>query len=214
MENDPSVSSSKEITFSFQDYLKYQSDVRSYNKNDDDIVFFNESGVHAAIVIDELIKRAIKAKKHIEMFCGTFYLFRDEFCRKIEETKLKLGVPEEEWQEFDPAKRLSESLTDFFGSNLQMYVVLQKKDAFAQIKNDSKWNDYKKYVEQGLLHFYQLSSDVKTGLTHFIVSGTSYRKENSDEEKTAMCSFNRPKYAKTCRKDFKAILNKSKECRV
>ncbi len=214
MENDPSFSSSKELAFSFDDYLKYQSDVRSYNENNDDIVFFNESGVHAAIVINELIKRAIKARKHIEMFCGTFYLFRDEFCKNIEETKVKLGVSEVEWEKFDPAKRLGESLTEFFASDLQMHVVLQKKDAFAQIKSDSKWTDYKQYMGNGLLHFYQLDSDVRTGLNHFIVSGTSYRKENSDEEKTAMCSFNRPKYAKACRKDFRAILNKSKECRV
>lgn len=220
MTDDNASLSSKDVSFSFEDYLDYQKKLREYNVQNRSILFFNESGIHAAIVINEIIKRAIEKKKNIEMFCGKFFLFRDDFKKVIEETRKELKSKiadgqQEEFNRFNPCMELKESLEAFFEAKLQMNVILEEEGSFEGIKKDSNWNDYyKNRMKEKLLHFYQIDPNLQVELDHFIVSGTSFRKENSKYYKTAMCSFNRPEYARMYHETFNLMKEVSVECSI
>lgn len=218
MENDKPSSSSIDTMFSFDDYVNYQNKLESYNKQDSNILFFNESGIHAAIVIRELIERAKLKKRDIDMFCGTFFLFREKFHEVINHTKDKLketiGEDQREaFNDFDPYGKLMKSLQEFFAEELHMNVILQKENIFDEIKKEKNWDSiFKENMSKGFLCFYQLDSKLNIKLDHFIVSGTSFRKENSDIKRTAMCSFNRPEYAKMYQKTFNLMKEVSTKC--
>ena len=94
-----------------------------------------------------------------------------------------------------------DSLKSFFSKDLHLNVVLAKP--LENIKNDDNYGFFKDKMGQGLLSFRLM--DVDLGLDHFIVSGDAFRKENSDKERTATCSFNRPEYAAMFRQTFEGL---------
>lgn len=206
--------------FSFRDYQKYMSEVRLLSEEDASIRFFNESDIHAAIVVNELVKRATKKRLSIDMFCGSFYLFRDKFKREVDKEKSELAKNVEAKDEvsfdgFNPFDDLLASIKDFFAQKLEMNVVLENEDAFDGIKNDPNWRIvFKPNMEEKRLHFYQLDSDLKNIHNHFMVSGNSFRREVSEKFRTAMCSFNRSDYASMYKSTFELLKNGSQECMI
>jgi len=209
---------SNPFDFSFKDYIQYEKNVQRWNDTNSPTRFFNESDIHAAIVVNELIKRAIKYNQSIDMFCGSFYLFRDVFQERVkwEKNKLMKGVEEEDKKDFasfDPFGKLIESLKEFFKKNLEMNVVLEKEGAFEAVKKDSNWhNIFEIRRWEKSLRFYQLDSNLRNIHDHFIVSGNSFRKEISESNRTALCSFNRPEYAIMYKNTFELMRNLSQEC--
>ncbi len=222
MTDDNASSSSKGESgsphFSFKDYQNYMSDVQSLSKDDAPTRFFNESDIHAAIVVNELVKRATQKRHPIDMFCGSFYLFRNEFKEEVDNEKSELAKnieaeDAESFGEFKPFDDLLASIKAFFAQKLEMNVVLENEGAFDRIKSDPNWKDvFKPSMEEKRLRFFQLDSDLKNIHNHFMVSGNSFRREVSEKFRTAMCSFNRSDYASMYKSTFELLKNGSQEC--
>lgn len=202
MENDTNSEGSS-LKFTFEDFLDYKKKVDNYSDNDSDSLFLNESCVHAAMVTKKILDRAAKKNIDVDMFCGAFSLFREPFKKRIDVLKDKMKTeikPEQsnDFNAFDPYGDLIDSLKSFFSKNLHLNVILARP--LDTIKNDNNCGFFKENMNQGLLSFRLL--DVDLDIDHFMVSGDAFRKENSDKEKTATCSFNIPEYADLFRRTF------------
>ncbi|MBO7468755.1 MAG: hypothetical protein J6T81_01365 [Bacteroidales bacterium] len=196
---------SETISFSFQDYLDYQEILNNSLENNSDTLFFNESYVHAAMVTKTLIDNAIKRDWGINMFCGEFSLFRNKFKEHIINIKENLKGDEtalaksDDFDKFDPYGDLIESLRSFFDKDLKLNVIIAH--SIDGIENDELWSTlFYKNIKKRNLVFKKLN--ISIDFDHFIVSGNAFRLENSGNERTAICSINRPEYAKILQATF------------
>lgn len=198
--------------FSFQDYLDYQDSVKKSLEDNDGTLFFNESFVHASIVTKAIIDKAVQEKTPINMFCGKFSLFRENFKSHLNDIKEKLRsdpvvIKEpEKFRVFDPYNDLIESLKVFFSKGLKLDVIIANK--IDGIKNDGLWSNlFESNINNGNLAFQKLN--IPFEIDHFMVSGLAFRKETSGEAKTAICSFNRKEYADILQDSFNNLKNYS-----
>lgn len=197
--------------FSFQDYLEYQKDLRNSLENNSETLFFNESYVHAAMVARTIIDKAVRDNKGINMFCGEFSLFRDGFKQHIDNIKTKLKNDDaslendKSFQSFNPYEELINSLNTFFEKNLKLVVIIA--NALSNIKEDSVWPLLKENIDSKNLVFKKLEVDL--GIDHFMVSDSAFRLESSGEDKTAICSLNRPEYANILQTTFENLYTRS-----
>jgi hypothetical protein len=190
--------------FSFQDYLEYQKDLRNSLENNSETLFFNESYVHAAMVAKTIIDKAVRDGQGINMFCGEFSLFRNGFKQHIDNIKANLKnndaslENDKAFQSFNPYEELINSLKTFLDNNLKMVVIIA--NTLSNIKEDTVWPLLKKNIDSKNLIFKKLEVDL--GIDHFMVSGSAFRLESSGEDKTAICSINRPEYASVLQTTF------------
>lgn len=192
--------------FRFEQYLDYKKTIEEYSRNDDACLFLNESCIHAAMVTKEMLDRATNKNIDIDMFCGSFSLFREGFKSSVEKIKMKMQgeimkEQKRDFDRFDPYRDLIESLKNFFSKDLHLDVIIAKP--LENIQNDYNCGFFKEKINQGLLSFRLL--DIDLDIDHFMVSGDAFRKENSDKERTATCSFNMPEYADLFRRTFKNL---------
>lgn len=191
-------------SFSFQDYLDYQARLLASLNNNSETLFLNESYVHAAMVAKTIIDKAIRDNKNINMFCGEFSLFRNGFKQHIDAIKEELRRNDSSldncgsFQKFNPYDDLINSLKEFFVKNLKMVVIIA--NTLSNIKEDQSWPLFDKNIKNGNLHFRLLN--VNLGIDHFMVSDSAFRIESSGTDKTAVCSINRPEYAKILQTTF------------
>lgn len=191
--------------FSFQDYLDYQDSVRKSLEDNDRTLFFNESFVHASIVTKAIVDKAVQEETPINMFCGKFSLFRENFKKHLNEIKEKLTYDPvvikepEKFEMFDPYNDLVRSLKAFFSKGLKLDVIIA--NTIDGIKKDALWPGlFESNINNGNLFFQKLN--VPFEIDHFMVSGHAFRKETSGEAKTAICSINRKEYADILQDSF------------
>lgn len=189
--------------FSFEDFLSYSNKLDALSDENEGTLFLNESCVHAAIVTKKILDRAVVENIDVDMFCGSFFLFRESFKNIIDKLKEKMKdkISEDQadkFETFNPYEDLITSLKAFFGKDLHLNVILAKP--LYDIKDDDNCGFFKTNMNHGLLNFRLLDDDL--GIDHFMVSGNAFRKENSDRERTATCSFNEPKFADLFRLTF------------
>ena len=198
----------EEEKYSLEDYLVYRDLLETSSSENSDKVIFNDSFVHAAMVLAYILDKAIKGDvRDINMYCGKFSLFRDSAKNALAKQRARVKPADddenrmEQWKSFDPYKLLIEKLSDYFGKEGYMKVIIESE--ISEIVNEGIWTHIEKYVKNNQLKFYKLG--LPLGLNHFVVAGNSYRQENDDKEKTALCCFNDEVKCARLRKNFKVL---------
>lgn len=195
-------------TFTFRDFLNYKVRLDESIRKEENVFFYNESFIHAAMVMKTLIEKSKRENTPINMYCGKFSLFRDGAKRKIEKIKedIKETVVEDERQEFDtfdPYGDLLKSFYEFMDDGGKLNLIVAK--SLDGIQDELIWPKLKEYIDCNKCIVKKLN--ISIDLDHFVVSGNSFRKENSDEEKTAICSFYNQEVAVVLSNTFEILKN-------
>jgi hypothetical protein len=177
-------------------------------------MFYNDSYVHAAMVAEAIIRLATKGHLPIKMYCGEFSIFRENFCKKICQLKVEIEPQNntelhEKWVAFNPYMDLINSLKAYLNNKEAKFQLIVEKD-ISDIRNESIWDVVEKGISNQKVTIKRISNT--TGLSHFIVSGNSYRKESSDKEKTAICCFDDAITAEILTANFDTLDSKAIEC--
>lgn len=179
-------------TYSLEDYLKYRSELERTITLTTTERLYNDSFVHAALVLKALIQKAINDNvSKLFMYCGELSLFRDAKANELSNELLRVK-PEEnaplysQWQLFKPYQELIDTLVAFLDKGGKMGLVIDN-DIIA-IKQEQVWEKLGRFFENGQIDTYKLTSPV--GLNHFLVAGESYRRERDQDSKKAVCCFN------------------------
>lgn len=193
--------------YSLDEYLEYEKKLNDCMDNDSDVIVFNDSFVHAVMVASSIFKHAHRKKnEQVLLYCGRFSLFRDsardEIKRLRDEIKPEMDdVKYREWEKFNPYNVLIDSLKEFLDDKGKLMVIVE--DDISGIIGEDIWVTLNQYVESNQLVFKKLG--VPLGLNHFMVSGKTYRRENSDTEKTALCCFNDEVTSNALKKNFQIL---------
>lgn len=194
--------------YSLDEYLDYEKTLSDYMNNGSDRIVFNDSFVHAVMVASSIIQHAHQIKnEQVLLYCGKFSLFRDSARDKIRMLKEKIKPDKTDtvrygkWERFNPYKSLIDNLRLFLDNNGKLFVIIE--DDISGIKDEDIWITLSKYVENNQLVFKILG--IPLGLNHFMVSGKTYRRENSDIEKTALCCFNDENTSNVLKKNFQIL---------
>lgn len=191
--------------YTIQDYLQYKEMLDECLAKGEKVFFKNESLVHATMVMNAIIRSGIRGDEagELNMFCGEFSLFRDGVRKKLEEIKKHVvgdGSDRkviEEWESIDPYKTLRRTLDDFFVKHGRLNLIVTR--SLEGIKNEDVWASIETPIEEGQMKVMRLK---QMPLDHFVVCGDSFRKENSDKEKTAYCGFFNPEMSTSFRQVF------------
>lgn len=177
-----------EENYKLKDYLKYKKQLEDSADNNREEIIFNDSFVHAEMVTANIFRYAKSNKKEINMYCGKFSLFRDSAKRKIDDIwdKVKPEDSKEikEWENNNPYDYLMNAFDEYMKDGGYINVILEKD--ISDITTEIAWTRIERFSDN--LKFKKLG--VPVGLNHFIVAGKSYRRENNDIFKTAICCFN------------------------
>jgi hypothetical protein len=177
-------------------------------------MFYNDSYVHAAMVAEAIIRLATRGHLPIKMYCGEFSIFRDKFSERIDQLKNKIeprnnAELHEKWMNLNPHKDLIESLKIYLNNENADFQLIVEKD-ISVMKNERIWDVVGKGIDDKKVTISKISGTA--GLSHFIVSGNSYRKESSDKEKTAICCFDDATTAGILSANFETLKSKAVKC--
>lgn len=182
---------SEKKNYTFEDYINYQQELVDLVEKDVSKRFYNDSFVHAALVIEALIRKAIK--KHcdtIYMYCGEFSLFREQKAKELREEIARVEPsPDNEklhsqWEKFKPYESLVAALKDYLAHG-KMKLIVER--SLEPMKDEEIWKELEPYFRSGAIESRLLQASF--GLNHFIVAGNSYRRESNQDSKTAICGF-------------------------
>lgn len=194
--------------YSLEEYLDYEVKLEEYMNNDSEQIVFNDSFVHAVMIVTSILNYAKKNKHNqVCMYCGKFSLFRDAAKKKLEclRETLRPNDPEastySKWEQFDPYKKLMDSLRSYLNEGGLLNVIVEND--ISDIVGEDSWLTLHKYVDCKRLLFRKVG--VPLGLNHFMVAGKCYRRENNDLEKTALCCFNDEETSITLKKNFQVL---------
>lgn len=194
--------------YSLEDYIAYRELLDNSISMESCEVIFNDSFIHAEMVLTYILEYALRQEiKEVNMYCGKFSLFRDSAKNAVAELREKLK-PEDgdeermkKWQEFDPYNNLLAKFEEYMAANGCMNVIVECN--ISNITSEPVWKSIGQYTTSGKLRFKKLSVPLR--LNHFIVAGKSYRQENDDMEKTAICCFNDDITSKTLTKRYQIL---------
>lgn len=180
------------MEYSLESYLVYQRRLKECAEGNRSDIIYNDSIVHAAMVYNHIFQKAKEDQVQVvNMFCGELSILRDSTNRKIraeiERVRPTGNALEEEWNKFRPFQDLVETVGDYFRNGGKLNVVLENQDV-KDFTDEQTYPLMKNAYENGSLYVRQLPFEV--GLDHFTIMANSYRCENSDENKTALCCFN------------------------
>lgn len=201
--------------YSLDEYLEYEKLLGDLMEHDSSQMVFNDSFVHAVMIVSSIIENALKKKNsQVCMYCGKFSLFRDASRRKLDclRETLKPDAAEtlkfNKWKQFDPYEKLMSNLKAYLNGEGLLNVIVEKD--ISEIVEEDAWLRLEKFVEENKLVFKRIG--VPLGLNHFVVAGNSYRRENNDKEKTALGCFNDEVTCKTLKKNFQVLSLLSDNC--
>lgn len=192
----------------FKSYLEYREKLQQCISNDSEEIIFNDSLVHAVMVMTAMLKQADEKKTVMKMFCGKFSLFRDKTEEKLK-TVLNEAEPQEDlnlknqWKNYYQLlfNDLLKALETFFNNGGKLYLVVEK--VISGLSNEKVWNIIRGPLSSGQMTVAYYNNAL--GMDHFTVAGNAYRRENSDSEKTALCCFNSANTSSTMNTTFKMI---------
>lgn len=203
--------------YTLEDYLEYQRMLLSGVKDNSKDIFYNDSFVHAALVLKAIIDKSIAEKSlHIDMYCGKFSIFRDGARNKIDKIRENVRPNNtnstliNKWNNFNPYNNLISSLQSFFDVGGQLSLIVER--SIDEISNENIWSIIQQPIANGQMSIFKLGTVL--GLSHFVVSGSSYRKENSDENKTALCCFSDVETSKLLKDNFLILKGLSHKYRL
>lgn len=167
-------------------------EVRSYSEKIDEAfgsdsseLLYNESLIHAMILDRAIIEYAFrKGIKSLKMFCDKMTVFRD--CARTASQNAVASFREE--LGFDPYEELLSAVKRFLDKGGEFDVVVENND-INSITAEDCWGTFKKAYSEDKFHIYQIKSSF--GLDHFFTNGVGYRREISNEDKTACGCCNR-----------------------
>lgn len=191
--------------YTLQDYLQYKQMLDGCLANGEKVLFKNESLVHATLVMNAIIRSGIQqdGTKELNMFCGEFSLFREGVRKKLDDIRTNIvGDGHDEqlvqaWNLIEPYRTLRETLDEYFVKGGRLNLIVTK--SLEGIKKEDIWASIETPIQEGQMKVMQWR---QVPLDHFVVCGDSFRKENSDKEKTAYCSFYNHEMAESFRKVF------------
>lgn len=196
-----------------RDLLQYDEDLSVAVKEGSSDVFYNDSILHAFIIMKYLIHKARKdEEKQISIFCGNFSLFRDETKRKIQKEKDDYSIDKlseeeiEKWNQWDLFHDLQKELKEFLNESQAKFNLIMTRGIESLRKNEV-WEILKFGIDKNRLSIYLLDEGLK--LDHFAVTTDAYRLENSDEYKKATCCFGDRKGADILNSNFDILLRYS-----
>ena len=200
--------------YTLQDYLEYRKMLEEYVSERSDIVFLNDSRVHAVMVLTAMLTQLKTAEKRedrlLKMFCGEFSLFRDTTKRHLsvleKEYESEFKAENMSWADFDPYGKLQQALESFFKNQGRLELIVTSNPL--PMKDEDSWEFFSNAIQTGRMQVWQYSNDFC--LDHFSVAGSAYRIENSDEEKTAICCFNDAPTARKLAESFDSIKGNSR----
>lgn len=196
-----------------KELLEYSNCLKEAVLKNSTEVYFNDSILHAMIIMKELFNKAAKEEqKKVCIYCGEFSLFRDETKIKVDNEKIKCsldGLDEKEhvrWNELNFYKDLRESFKSFLKeSNACLELIIQT--GLETIRNQSIWNELRREDLMKKVKVYVPTFDL--GLDHFATSTEAYRVEISDAVKTATCCFNDKENARVLNDCFHSLMKYS-----
>ena len=195
-------------------YIEYQHRLKECAENDRTDIIYNDSIVHAAMIYNSIFHKAQEDKTQVvNMYCGKLSIFRDSTNRKIKEEMDRIR-PDCDctskdmilWKNFHPFDDLVDTVSNFFNNGGKLNVVLENQNA-KDFTGEQTYPILKKAYETGALYVRLLPFEV--GLDHFTIMNNSYRCENSDENKTALCCFNDTAMTKVLLRSFQLLTDMS-----
>lgn len=202
-------------TYTIQDFIEYREMMRKSIQTHSEEFFFNDTMVHTIMVQENIIKNA--TENPVLMYCGKFTAFRSKAKDFVDEIKNKVkpsdcnSIEMKKWEDFHPYEDLLGTMTEFFNRGGKMTVLLD--DSLTNLSQDEQiWNTVKDAIKMEQLQFLQLQSPVR--LDHFTVSGKAFRRENSADERTAICCFNNESTASILTNTFELLKLQSKPISV
>ena len=194
--------------YSLEDFIAYCDLLDNSSSKESTEVIFNDSFIHAEMVLTYILDYAKRQHvKEVNMYCGSFSLFRDSASNTVAELREKIKPSDNEedkmkkWQEFEPYNNLLAKFEEFMESEGQMNVIFE--DDISGITSEQVWRRIGKYANSGKLRFNKL--DMPLCLNHFVVAGKSYRQENDDVDKTAICCFNDDITCQSLKQKYKVL---------
>ncbi len=176
--------------------------------------YYNDSLLHALIVITRLMDKAIQEPaKTLNMYCGQFSLFRDKTQKDATSAKNECdtsGLSEEqqeEWAAFNPYRTLQDRLAQFIkpthdgGDGGILNVVLSK--GFKPLTGEQVWPLLERGRRDGSVYLYELDNSLD--LNHFATTSEAFRLESSDMQKTATGRFCDPGSASVLNQNFESL---------
>lgn len=197
--------------YSLDELLDYQKKLENSSKENSTEIIYNDSSAHALYVYIELLNKAIRDDiKQIKLFCGRFSMFRDYYESIVE--SLKKSYEEnsdnsEKLKRFNPYEELINVLKEYLDDKRGGYLKLIVAHDIKDITKEKCWDElkgffYTKKIEASRLRY-------NLALNHYMVVGDAYRRENSEDERTALCCFNDPKTSDLLSKNFDLLLSVS-----
>lgn len=205
-----------ERKYDLEDYLSYRELLNNSMEQADqkNRMFYNDSYVHAAMVAESIIRLATRGRMPIKMYCGEFSIFRDKYGEKINQLRVEMEPhdnPElhEKWTSFNPYRDLMNSFEAYLNNDEADFQLIVERD-ISGIKNEQVWAIVERGINNKKFSIKRITDSC--GLSHFIVSGNSYRKESSDKEKTAICCFEDAVTAQILDANFNVLQGKAVKC--
>lgn len=204
--------------YTLTELIEYRKKLESSLIADSKEIFYNDSFLHAILVHTALLKKAQKTEdKRVDMFCGSFSIFRDQTAEKVEAYKNSVFPTDDQqqdlvsqWYEFNPYEDLLFELETFWKEGGKMHLIVEND--ITSIKDEMVWKRILPYYKQR--QFIISNFGHSLGINHFVVTGNSYRRENSDDQKKAFCCFNDPETSGILRDNFKGIYQLSKSLSI
>lgn len=178
----------------------------------DSKIHLNDSILHACVVMKALITKASQEfEKNINMYCGTFSLFRDKTYDKVQRAKDACDLTglspkdTERWNNLDLFGDLQNKLREFLANRGKLNLIVQRE--IDSLRDNQIWTALQKWINEGTVKIYAMTEN--SSLDHFAVTYEAYRIENSDEEKTALCCFKDEKRGLVLNNSFTSLKNRS-----
>ena len=207
---------------SLKEFIEYREKLKKCRENRSSELLFNDSDIHEEFVLKEFFIHAVTTTPKtstIYMYCGSMSAFRDAMQGSVDRTKAMLRPIDnptteemDEWNNFNPYSKMIEAMNDYFNAGGRLEVIVD--DDISSLKNETIWRDT-------LSRYYHVTKQlsvnrlmVDCGIEHFVVSGNAYRSEISHADKTAICCFNNPDYAKMLYSNYLFLMNYSKQVAI
>lgn len=196
-----------------RDLLKYKENLEEAIRSNKMALFFNDSILHAMMIMAAIFQKASEEdQKYVRMYCGEFSLFRDKTRNKVLNEKISCSLEGldrdkmEVWNNIDFFENLQQALNHFLNQDGCLLEIIIANNA-ETLPQNTNWNIIRQNIDNHKIKIYKLKNDV--GLDHFVTTTDSYRVENSDADKTAICSFRDKDTANILIDNFKTLLTLS-----
>lgn len=196
------------MEYNLESYLAYQSRLKECADGNRVDIIYNDSIVHAAMIYKYMFQKAQKdGVQVVNMFCGKLSILRNSTNQKIRVEQERVRPADntsgvESWTNFHPFQDLVDTVEKYFDNGGKLNVILENQDV-KDFTEEQTYPILKKAYESGALYVRLLPFEV--GLDHFTIMNNSYRCENSDENKTALCCFNDPDMTDVLSKSFQLL---------